>query len=259
LAREAHDASIERTGAVSALVAVSLGLVGLAEGNLLEGANWYRHALTLIDPHDSLFCSEAAATAVLCLAYGGDPRAMQEADRLLEQFGGHRVGVAAAWAWYAAGEALLVFDPALAEERLRRALELARAGEAWFIAGVAGASLASLDVRKGEVERAIENYRWLLPLWTRGEASVLWTVLRSSTELLARLGDDRSAAVLLSAVRTTPDGHALFGEDLARLDRLGSELRARLGEDAFDAAALEGRGLDAADAAELALRSFDEF
>jgi predicted ATPase/DNA-binding SARP family transcriptional activator len=259
LAREAHDASIERTGAVSAVVAVSLGLVGLAEGNLVEGAAWYRHALTLIDPHDSLFCSEAAATAVLCLAYGRDPSAIQEADRLLEQFGGHREGVAAAWAWYAAGEALLVFDPALAEERLRRALELARAGEAWFIAGVAGASLASLDVRKGEFERAIENYRWLLPLWTRGEASVLWTVLRSSTDLLARLGDDRSAAVLLSAVRTTPDGHALFGEDLARLDRLGSELRARLGENAFDAAALEGRGLDAADAAELALRSFDEF
>ncbi|MEO5838709.1 MAG: BTAD domain-containing putative transcriptional regulator [Acidimicrobiales bacterium] len=259
LSREAHDASIERTGAVSALVASNLGLFGLAEGNLVEGGDWYRHALTLADPDDSLFRSEAAATAVLCLAYDRDPRTVLEADRLLEQFCQDGDGFAAAWAWYAAGEALIAIDPAQAEVRLRRALEMARAGEAWFIAGVAGASLASLDVRKGEVERAIEHYRWLLPLWTRAEATVLWTVLRSTTELLARLGDGRTAAVLLSAVRTTPDGHALFGDDLARLDQLAIELRTRLGENAFEAATLEGSGLDVADAAEVALRCFDEY
>ena len=53
----------------------------------------------------------------------------------------------AAYAWFCAGEADLSVDVERARARLVRALELAELTDASFVAGVAGASKASIEAR----------------------------------------------------------------------------------------------------------------
>ena len=139
--------------------------------------------------------------------------------------------------------------------RLQRAVDVSKGGEAWFVAGAAGASLASLEARVGNARRAVELYEWLLPLWARtGDTSVVWTAMRSISALLFQLDQPDSAATLLEAVRTTSDGHRVFGIDIDRLDNLERALREQIGTERFEAAACKGRGLDAAAVTDLAMQ-----
>ena len=85
--------------------------------------------------------------------------------------------------------------------------------------------------------------------------STQWTMLRSIAALLARLGRFRDAAILEGAVRATSEGHRIFGADEAALNELGSQLRAELGDDAYDEAQRDGAAMDADAAVEHALRA----
>ena len=69
-------------------------------------------------------------------------------------------------------------------------------------------------------------------------------MLRSIAGLLDRLGLRRDAAVLLGAVRASPAGHRVFGADEVALAQLGKRLRAALGDEAYEAAVVEGGALD---------------
>ena len=106
--------------------------------------------------------------------------------------------------WFCAGEAVLAVDVELARARLTRAVELAESTGASFVAGVAGASKASIDARLGDPVAAAEDYRRLISHWRRaGMWSTQWTMLRSIAALLARLDRPADAAELLGAIRST--------------------------------------------------------
>ena len=177
---------------------------------------------------------------MLALAYAGDPTAVDAAAEVLAEVGEMRSPYAA-YAWFCAGEAELSVDVERARARFVRALELAELTHASFVAGVAGASKASIDARFGDPLTAAEDYRRLITHWRRaGMWSTQWTMLRSIAGLLARLGRHRDAAVLVGAVRATQAGHRIFGQDEAALAELGSQLRAVLGDDAYDGRARRG-------------------
>ena len=255
LATQALDRSRRNHGTATAFVASVMGLQSLISGELQESLDWYAMAMDATDPTDLIRRSEISVTYLLALAYSGDPRATDWAEQTLEEFDGSPSVLAAAWAWYGAGEAYVEIDPQLAMRRLQRAVDVSKGGEAWFVAGAAGASLASLEARVGNARRAVELYEWLLPLWARtGDTSVVWTAMRSISALLFQLDQPDSAATLLEAVRTTSDGHRVFGIDIDRLDNLERALREQIGTERFEAAARKGRGLDAAAVTDLAMQ-----
>ena len=223
-------------------------------GRLDEAAEWYRRARAAAadDPAQHVM---AASTLVLALAYADDPAADGAAAEVLDEVG-EAVTPYAAYAWFCAGEADLAVDVDRARARLARAIELADITKASFVAGIAGASKASIDARFGDAQAAADDYRRLINHWRRaGMWSTQWTMLRSIAGLLVRLGRPREAAVLLGAVTATQAGHRIFGRDEATLAELDSQLRQLLGDAAYEAALAEGAALDGDAAVELALRA----
>ena len=149
-------------------------------------------------------------------------------------------------------------DPSTARIHLERAVVAARAGGSSFVEGIAGASLASLDVRSGNVAGAIANYRTLLPLWLRaGVRSPFWTAMRAVADLLTQAGESEPAALVLGAVLSPSSGHEVFGDDDERLSTIRSVLRDRLGGDTLDRLLATGAEMDDAAAAEVAAAAFD--
>ena len=245
-------ASERAGGDVPAEVATICGSYELFQGRLDEATAWYRRAGEAAGS-DRAQRLLASSTGVLALAYAGDPTAVDAAAEVLAEVGEGRSPYAA-YAWFCAGEAELSVDVERARARFVRALELAELTHASFVAGVAGASKASIDARFGDPLTAAEDYRRLITHWRRaGMWSTQWTMLRSIAGLLARLGRHREAAVLVGAVRATQAGHRIFGQDEAALTELGSQLRAVLGDDAYTVALDEGADLDGDHAVELAL------
>jgi predicted ATPase/DNA-binding SARP family transcriptional activator len=241
-------------GELTPQVATSLGSYHLFMGNLDEAAAWYRRGRDAAgdDPAQRVW---SGCTEVLALAYAGDPSAAEVAADLLADVGESRTGYAA-YAWYCAGEAAMSVDVERARASFARSLELAELTGALFVAGVAGASKASIEARQGDPSVAAADYRQLINHWRRaGVWSTQWTMLRSVAGLLARLGRPRESAVLVGAIRATSEGHRIFGEDEAALAQLGAHLRETLGDDAYQVALAEGAGLDGDAAAELALRA----
>jgi tetratricopeptide (TPR) repeat protein len=242
-------------GGVPSEVGMIYGDFELFEGRLDDAADWYRRARDAAgdrDPAQRLF---AESTELLPLAYAGDRAAVEQAATLLAELGAAATPHAA-YAWYCAGEAILTVDVELARERFARAVELADLTNASFVAGVAGASKASLDARLGDPMAAAADYRRLIAHWRRaGMWSTQWTMLRSIAGLLARLEHPRDAAALLGAIRATQAGHRIFGDDEVALARLDSELRATLGDAAYETAVAQGAALDGDAAVELALRA----
>jgi tetratricopeptide (TPR) repeat protein len=235
-------------------VADLCGSYQLFQGRLDEAVTWYRRARddAAADPAGELL---ARCNELLAVAYAGDPMAADLATDLLAGIGETRSAYAA-YAWYCAGEADLSVDVERAIVRFDRALELAEATHASFVAGVAGASRASIVARVGDAQAAAADYRRLISHWQRaGMWSTQWTMLRSVAGLLARLGRHRDAAALVGAVRATRSGHRIFGADEAALEELESRLRGVLGDEIYAAAIAEGAELDGDAAVELALRA----
>ena len=97
----------------------------------------------------------------LTLSYAGDPAA-DAAPRGCSTRAGDTCTPHAAFAWYAAGEAVMGDDVALARARLARALELADATGATFVTGVAGTTDVSIEARDGDPPVAAAEYRRLI-------------------------------------------------------------------------------------------------
>jgi predicted ATPase/DNA-binding SARP family transcriptional activator len=207
---------------------------------------------------DELRRIEAHGGRALVRAYAGDPRTADDVAALLASLGDDTPELAASWAWYVAGESLVHEDPAVAAERLRRSADLARRCGSSFLLGIAGASAASIEARYGDPAVAVSEYRWLLDHWQRAGIRVIqWNMLRAVAELLVRTGDLRAAAVLLGALGATEEGHAVYGEDTARLATAADAVRAGLGRREHADALAEGRVLDDDGAAAVALAAFD--
>jgi predicted ATPase/DNA-binding SARP family transcriptional activator len=229
------------------------GNTGLFAGRLDEATEWYGKAMAAAGT-DRIRRAFACSTALLALAYSGDPAAARAAEDLLSEMGDD-ASPCAAYAWYAAGEAVAEADPALAADRYALAVEIAGRTHTSAVTGLAGASKASIDARHGDLDVAADAYRELLAHWRRaGMWPTQWTMLRSVAGLLARRGAQREAAVLEGAVRSTNAGHEIFGADEEALIELGTTLRAELGDEAYDAARAEGSHLDGDAAVDLALR-----
>jgi predicted ATPase/DNA-binding SARP family transcriptional activator len=244
----------EGAGEVSAIVDVVRGNHALFEGQLADAVAWYRRAVAAAsdDPVELLI---ARATELLALAYAGDDAASRQASALLADVGDARTPPAA-YAWYCAGEAELGTDVEQARLRLVRAVELAELTGASFVAGIAGASKASIEARLGDPFVAAEDYRRLIAHWRRaGMWSTQWTMLRSIAILLTRLGRPHDAALLTGSVSATAAGHRIFGADEAALAELRGTLREALGDDTYEMALSEGARLDGEAAIELALRA----
>ena len=145
---------------------------------------------------------------MLAHAYAGEIDAAREVAAGLLAEVGDTLSPFGAFAWYCAGEAELGRDDDQARALLGRAIDVAERTDTSFVVGIAGASLASLEARQGEVTKAtVEAYRRLLDHWYRaGVWATQWPMLRSVATLLHRMGRDRDAAVLVAAVRHTwPD------------------------------------------------------
>jgi predicted ATPase/DNA-binding SARP family transcriptional activator len=228
-----------------------LAAQALVDGQLTTARSWLRHATATADLGESLILG---ALHVLALTYGGDPAA--DVARALLERAGELCTPHAAFAWYAAGEAVMADDVPLARARLAHALELADATGATLVTGVAGSTDVSIEARDGDPLVAAAEYRRLVDHWRRaGMWATQWTTLRAIAALLGRLGRDRDAAVLVGAVTTTTSGHRLFGADEVAMRELGARLRASMGGAAYDAAYDEGAALDGDAAVEHALRA----
>jgi predicted ATPase/DNA-binding SARP family transcriptional activator len=256
------EATAQRIGVGDRFEVVgTLGVEDLALGRLESAVERFRRTLVMEEVvGDPLRNAESGATLAICLAYAHDGEAAAVSDRLISEVVPTGGAVAGSWCWYAAGECRLDDDPGAAREYLDRAVHAARLGGSVFVEGVAGASLASLDVRAGDFGAAIRTYRWLLPLWLRsGVRSPFWTAMRSVVKLCASIGADESATRLLGAVFSPALGHDVYGDDDVRLAQLARELSGRMGAERFDAVLASGAQLDDAAAALEATAAFDGF
>jgi predicted ATPase/DNA-binding SARP family transcriptional activator len=224
----------------------ALGTEDLAHGELDRAADRLARSLRTSEAVDDVNrLAEGGATLAIIRAYAHDERAAADVAWLLDHVEPKSGAAPRSWCWYAAGECVIDTDPALARERLERAVAFARRSGAMFVEGVAGASLASVAVRGGLHRQAVEEYRWLLPTWLRaGVNAPFWTMLRSVIELLVAAGVDEPAARLLGAVTEPGSGHDVYGDDDRRLRAAEATLRSRLGDAGIEACMAIGRRFD---------------
>ena len=207
---------------------------------------------------DPIRRAETLGTLVICMAYAHRSDVIDVADAMATELADEPAAIAGAWCRYACGECRLDSDPQRAREHLEHAVELARAGGSTFVEGIAGASLASLDVRSNQLPAAIARYRWLLSLWLRaGLQSPFWTGMRSVADLLLRAGETVTAIRLLGAVMAPGTGHDVFGDDAERLESMCRELEGLAGRAVFEVESKAGAELDEAAAAHEATAAFD--
>lgn len=145
------------------------------------------------------------AIAALAAVYAGDlDRAGVLRDRL--------VGIAAspsdvALSCYVAGEIDSVAGRHdQAEAHYARAIELARAGGATFLIGVASVGLLTVQSGAGRIDDALRGYREVIDYWARtGSWIQQWTTLRNLAQLLHVLGDHQPALFLEVAADHAPE------------------------------------------------------
>ncbi len=261
-ARELEDAARAFTGSDDNLGGTVFDLLttrALVQGELDEVIHWAEIGIAQASSRgDFPKVREARGLIVLARGYQGDPGVVALADDLLARIDENTNILSQAFMWYVAGEAMIDIDHAAAMERLRRAMELARQSGTSFVLGIAGSSLASLEARHGDPVAAVHEYRWVLDHWRRaGIRSLLSTTLRSVAQLLARIGHDRAAALVLGRATAPDTRHEIFGEDVHRLRVLAETLTERLGGEEFEAATAKGAALDDNDAVAVAYDAFD--
>ncbi|MEU5592929.1 BTAD domain-containing putative transcriptional regulator [Streptomyces sp. NPDC020298] len=186
-------------------------LMVLSVAELARGAHdaAVEHALAsadLVGPH-----REGLGIAALAKAYAGAPDA---ARRLNERGWAEAVSPSMrAWGAYVAGEIEnLAGRGELAERHYVEAVDLACASGATFLVGVSAVGLLSVRAARGRVHEALEGYRDVIGYFARtGNWTHLWTTLRNLADLLHRLGDDESAALIDAAADRAPDAPAVPG------------------------------------------------
>jgi tetratricopeptide (TPR) repeat protein len=191
---------------------------------------------------DTVFEAHSRIAGALALGYLGAFDAatdeLAEAASLLDMIDNPTTR---AFADYVAGEIRIDPAPAEAIALLRRSRDTALAVGNRFIAGIAGASAVSCAARHGDAAAAIDEYPDLIEHFHRvGVWAQLWTMIRALIETLTRVGRHEPAAVLYGALSATDAASPIIGPDAGRLADTVSELRTRLGDDAFERLTAEG-------------------
>jgi predicted ATPase/DNA-binding SARP family transcriptional activator len=149
--------------------------------------------------------------AALGAAYAGD---LDQARTLNERGSADAVSpTILAWRAYTAGEIESAAGQAEpAERHYVRAIELARTSGATFLVGVAMVGLLAVRATAGRTDDALRGYRKVIDYFDRtGNWTHQWTTLRNLADLLRKLGDDESAALLDAAADAAPDAPARNG------------------------------------------------
>jgi tetratricopeptide (TPR) repeat protein len=191
----------------------------------------------------------------VCPSYSGRAHeAIAECDATAPLVGAVRNPSLDAWFDYVNGEVRLDRAPLEALPYLRRSVAAARRIGNRTIAGVAGLSAISCEARVGDPDQALSQYGELIDHWHReGAWNMQWTTLRTLVELLTRLGRDAEAALLYGAMTASATASPLAGADAARIAQAIVRMRARLGDERFEAMRAEGAALSDNEAVALAL------
>jgi hypothetical protein len=182
---------------------MALSVAALARGDLRETVERSIAAAALSRrPRENL------GLAALALAYMGDiEQARSQHSRRTTDGAAPSMR---SWDSYVDGEieAFAGF-PDAAVPHYVRAIELARSSGATFLAGVATVGLLAAQVNGGHLRAALTGYREVIDYFTRtGNWIHLWVTLRNLADLLRRLDDEWSAAVLDAAADRAPDAPA---------------------------------------------------
>ena len=158
---------------------------------------------------------------------------------------------------YVRGELLAATEPEEAASHLEAAVEIARDVDDHLTSGAALIALASLLDGQGDSERSLAVFREAIGHWRRlaVDPSQL-TGLRNLVVALARVGADEAAARLHGAV-TNPAQKPTYGTEADKLAAAWDQLTQRMGADAAEAAASQGRRLSEPEAADEALAVLD--
>lgn len=196
------------------------------------------------------------ASAGLVLAYAGrvaEGTAVADAAADLAPQAGPG---ARAFARYAQGECRAETAPDEAVVLVEEAAVLARDCGAWFVEGVARVTAASVRGRQGDRAAALRAFGEEIRRWRRsGNWTQQWTTLRNLADLLVALDADEPAVAIAAAAESSAG--PTFGPESDRLGRALTTARARLGDDAYEAARSRGRRLSGPDAVDLALAAID--
>ncbi|HSK60093.1 MAG TPA: BTAD domain-containing putative transcriptional regulator [Actinomycetospora sp.] len=244
LARRGLTAACDPAGRADVLE--TLAVLDIYEGRLADSR---RHGATAVatarrcgDAYRAQWSSHVTALAA---TYAGD----RDTPELIEAVvvGARDLGNPSqvAWAAYLQGEALLDRDPQRAAGLLDEAIALAAPVGNHFVHGVSLVSAGSAGGRSSDPHAAIAPFRDAIDHWSRaGDRTHQWTTLRNLVEVLARIGADEAAAVVLAAGAASPVAPPVFGVGAERLAGAERSLRQRLGPDRFGRAVERGRGLD---------------
>ncbi len=161
-----------------------------------------------------------------------------------------------AWWLYCRAEVTAATDPDEAIELARDATEAARASDSTLIENVSLITALGVAARCGRSAELIDEFEDVIDRCRRqGAWTHLYVTVHNLIEALAQLGADTAAVTLLHA---NPDGAATpYGEQADRLDRVRSDISARLDSADYAAAAAFGATLTRDGIARFALDAID--
>lgn len=172
---------------------------------------------------------------------------VEELERRADRLGSPLV---AAWAAYSRAETEADHDPDAALVAFERAIGTGRVVGGHLVVAAASSGAAAVRARHGDPATVLPHVRdTLRELRGTGNANVQQSVLRNVAVLLARLGSDEAAAVLLGATSSSE----LYEAERRRIDVATRALAERLGAETVAAARAEGAAMSAGDAVRLAL------
>ncbi|MGI8793291.1 MAG: AfsR/SARP family transcriptional regulator [Acidimicrobiales bacterium] len=225
-----------------------LCVIRLIEGNLAEVRSLAEEGTALCNRTGREVWGQIwfALNAVLTDAYDGHPE--RAADRAYEM-GRYAEAVGSpmlrARAYYGLGEALAVSDPERALAVAEKGVEIGRGLNSGFGLGIGLVTVASLRSRLGDQAGALHTFLELLDLWRlAGNWTQQWTTIRNLIELLAEIGADVDAAMLIAATEEAESAPALHGVHGQRFTEVCANVRTRLGEEAWKASVDRGRRLE---------------
>jgi tetratricopeptide (TPR) repeat protein len=162
---------------------------------------------------------------------------------------------ALAWWNFVVGEARVDSDPAAALAAYTAAIAHASRADNRLLVMLARSSAVTLLDAKGSPSTALSELGLVLDQWADlGNTASQWWILLSLAVLLAGIGEDRDAALLAGAVLTNRGHQPALARDQRRLEDALAAVRARLGDDAAEAALAEGARLSFDDAVTRARR-----
>jgi predicted ATPase len=153
-----------------------------------------------ISEHDGSYLAQTGLAAV----YAGDVITAETVlDRARAWAAEHGAPTDVAVARYATGE--LLGPETTAVEHYEQAIALTRDVGSTFVEGIATVGLASIQAAAGRPDDALRLYERVVRYWLRtGNWTQQWTTLRNLATLLAELGDQPTADILVNAAARAP-------------------------------------------------------